>query len=520
MTYTSKKERGTSARSSLLTLIVVMLVGLFTVGCGDSGEDFVVTGNNGNAVPTGNVTFQFAKAQNIATVPTATTRLIFEFLDAAGARTGNGADVEFANSVTLSVPTSAARAVVRAINAQGATIATVNFTFTVLANQTVTAVVAGGGTTGTTTGNTTGSTTGNTTGSTTGNTTGSTTGNTTGTTTGNTTGGTPARIEVTPASLSVAANTAAAATNPFQVRFFPANSTSGTVVPANTIQVTFSGANPAGTENRYSYTPTSGVLATNVAGGTAVGNTVNGTVSVTINGQSASQVVPITNVSAAEAGAIVSTEIISIKGGNTGSLSLPKGMQYPFIAVNVAANGTRSNAVWGAGANQLSFDATTTAAVGTGSAAGNLTLGNAAASGTVVVRRANATATGFINVSANPVTVLDTTLNPTAGTNNVKLTLSANAVKVGALLPYRVNLILTGGTEGQDITPLATVTSSAANATVNVDATNGAIRTGNITGVTTGSSNIDVTGVNAALTSPTAFSTGTPSQLTPITITP
>lgn len=72
-----KKFQSTSA---LLTLLVVGFVSLFAVGCGDSRENFVFTGNN-NQANTGNLVFRFqqAVAQTVDTVPAGTTRLRFDF---------------------------------------------------------------------------------------------------------------------------------------------------------------------------------------------------------------------------------------------------------------------------------------------------------------------------------------------------------------------------------------------------------------------------------------------------------
>ena len=65
---------------------------LLLAGCGDSSNDFVITPNNngGNGATTGSLTFNFARAQGVLTVPTATTEVEFRFFagpDATGAST-------------------------------------------------------------------------------------------------------------------------------------------------------------------------------------------------------------------------------------------------------------------------------------------------------------------------------------------------------------------------------------------------------------------------------------------------
>jgi hypothetical protein len=60
-----------------LTFILALFL---LAGCGDSAEDFVVTNNNqGNGATTGSLTFNFARAQSVVTVPTATTEIEFRF---------------------------------------------------------------------------------------------------------------------------------------------------------------------------------------------------------------------------------------------------------------------------------------------------------------------------------------------------------------------------------------------------------------------------------------------------------
>lgn len=105
--------------------MLVALVSLFSVGCGSSSEDFVFTGNNNAApAPTGNLTFQFQRAQ-AATVPLATETLEFEFFDTGG----NAVDfvaTAYNNTVTVvDVPVSAVEVRITAYAAGGVPLATV-----------------------------------------------------------------------------------------------------------------------------------------------------------------------------------------------------------------------------------------------------------------------------------------------------------------------------------------------------------------------------------------------------------
>lgn len=91
MSYTSQKDRGTKAsKSSWLITLLISLVALVAVGCGDSNEDYVFTGTNPGPANTGNVTFQFERlvAAKIG-VPTATQILEFEFYNSQGVAIAN-----------------------------------------------------------------------------------------------------------------------------------------------------------------------------------------------------------------------------------------------------------------------------------------------------------------------------------------------------------------------------------------------------------------------------------------------
>ena len=142
MSYSRTQERGTqkSAKQSLLIVMLMALVSLFAVGCGDSGEDFVVTGNQGNnGANTGAVTFQFARAQQ--TVPAATALFDIRFFSANGLQVFEQLNIPFNTTITVqNVPTSATRAVVTAKNAAGIPLATIDYTVGVVGGGTANAV--------------------------------------------------------------------------------------------------------------------------------------------------------------------------------------------------------------------------------------------------------------------------------------------------------------------------------------------------------------------------------------------
>lgn len=142
MSYSRTQERGTqkSAKQSLLIVMLMALVSLFAVGCGDSGEDFVVTGNQGNnGANTGAVTFQFARAQQA--VPATTALLDFRFFSANGLQVFERLNEPFNTTVTVqNVPTSATRAVVTAKNAAGIPLATIDYSVNVVGGGTSAAV--------------------------------------------------------------------------------------------------------------------------------------------------------------------------------------------------------------------------------------------------------------------------------------------------------------------------------------------------------------------------------------------
>ncbi len=111
--------------------MLVSLVTLFTVGCGDSRDSYVYNGNPPASPNTGNLTFQFQQqqttAQQAGIVPAGTTSLLFEFFSTTS---GNDTDlvhednVAYASQVTISgVPTSAVFVRVTAYSASGVPLA-------------------------------------------------------------------------------------------------------------------------------------------------------------------------------------------------------------------------------------------------------------------------------------------------------------------------------------------------------------------------------------------------------------
>jgi hypothetical protein len=100
------------------TRAVFLLIALLVMaGCGDSNNDFVVTGNNNPNPGAGSLTFQFVKAQ-AATVPQSTTDIRFDYLD-------GDADVidteifDFATSITVFPPVGTAAVRITALDANG-----------------------------------------------------------------------------------------------------------------------------------------------------------------------------------------------------------------------------------------------------------------------------------------------------------------------------------------------------------------------------------------------------------------
>lgn len=97
------------AKPSFLAILLLTLVTLFTVGCGDSNNDYVVTGNNNNPNPAtvGDLTFQFQLAPQ-AVVPANTTTLDFEFYDINDDVVDTANGVPFNTTVTIEDVTTSA----------------------------------------------------------------------------------------------------------------------------------------------------------------------------------------------------------------------------------------------------------------------------------------------------------------------------------------------------------------------------------------------------------------------------
>ncbi len=126
-------------KPSGLVMLMISLVALFAVGCGDSRDEYVYNNLPPASPNTGNLTFQFqqqqANAQQAGIVPIGTTTLQFEFFS-----TTSGSDtdlvhedtVAYANQVTITgVPASAVFVRVTAYGAGGAPLATFTGTFEV-----------------------------------------------------------------------------------------------------------------------------------------------------------------------------------------------------------------------------------------------------------------------------------------------------------------------------------------------------------------------------------------------------
>lgn len=636
MSHSRTIERGIKpAKPSSLIALLLALVSLFAVGCGDSGEDFVRTGNDFAQPPsqTGTVTFQFARAQQVANVPAGTTKLHFDFFNADGAEVFQ-ADRDFDTTVTIEgVPPSTTRAVVTALDANNVPLATLLYNLQVVAGGTSTATLlgpddliqfttltatpdpinmvanttqqltvsarfsdgsslpvdaalgvrfssrnsaianvtanglvagvaagnttvdvslvlngvsrtdtvtvnvtaAGGGggggggggtpgaarldlapTTVTLTNTSTSATivatffpanstngqivtaqttstppTGLTYTPATGTITSTTGGQanstvnlvvrfTSGTTTVNNTvtvninrgpatggvtppPGTPARLDVTPDTLTLAANTANASGR-LQARFFAANSTTGVLLAPDAVTVTFSNANPPGTENRYSYNPTgvnAGQINTSANGGAADGNTVTATFFRIQGGVTLTDTVPIT-VNTANANLVQSARVASLVGT---SLRLPQGSTYPVVIEETLQSGAKvtvppANIVT-AGSLPGQYTLTSSSASATyttGTAI--LTLGAIGTSNIAISRNNGAPAGGSaVTLTFSTDTVNSTDLvDPPA--KRIALVATPTTASVGTGVPYRVELRYKTGLP-QDITPVVGMTTTA-----------------------------------------------------------
>ena len=144
MTQPNQKEFGGGLKRNLLTLLLVTLTAIFTVGCGDD-NDFVATGGGGftPVATTGDLVFNFtlAPAQAIQ-VPSSTTDLDFEFFDAANNSVLTYTQA-YADTVVVSgVPVSATRVVITA-RGPGGPVAIIEAPVTVVAGGSVVVDLSG-----------------------------------------------------------------------------------------------------------------------------------------------------------------------------------------------------------------------------------------------------------------------------------------------------------------------------------------------------------------------------------------
>lgn len=115
---------------------------LLASGCGDSQEDYVFTNTNVNNPTTGNVVFNFTRAQGVVNVPADTVSLEIDFFsgsDQTGTKTKE-VTTPFAASVTVTdVPTTSRSFRITARDANGLPLQQTDGEVTVLPGQTVTA---------------------------------------------------------------------------------------------------------------------------------------------------------------------------------------------------------------------------------------------------------------------------------------------------------------------------------------------------------------------------------------------
>ena len=117
-------------RGLIVSFLLVAFTALFSVGCGSSDNGFVATGG-GTTGNTGDLVFQFTKAQAIA-VPTATTDLDFDFFDVNNNSVFFDSQL-FANTVVVqNVPVTATRVVITARGPGGVPLALIESPVTVL----------------------------------------------------------------------------------------------------------------------------------------------------------------------------------------------------------------------------------------------------------------------------------------------------------------------------------------------------------------------------------------------------
>lgn len=143
MTHSSLSP--TRKRPSALISLLIGLVSLFAVGCGDSQQDYVFTGTGQQPASTGNVVFQFEKAQNQTVVPDATTGFDFVFYDVQGGDVVYTAESAYADQVTVEdVPTNATFVVVTARGTGDIPLVTYTGTFNLPAGNTINVTLSAG----------------------------------------------------------------------------------------------------------------------------------------------------------------------------------------------------------------------------------------------------------------------------------------------------------------------------------------------------------------------------------------
>jgi len=133
-----------SPRTLFLSLLLVALTTLLTVGCGSSSDSYVAT-NTGYAGPNnGDLVFEFTQpAAQSAEVPAGTTDLTFDFFNAANANVLS-VDKPFATTVVVEdVPVSATRVVITTYGPGGIPLATIEAPVTVVGGSSVTVDLSG-----------------------------------------------------------------------------------------------------------------------------------------------------------------------------------------------------------------------------------------------------------------------------------------------------------------------------------------------------------------------------------------
>jgi trimeric autotransporter adhesin len=275
--------------------------------------------------------------------------------------------------------------------------------------------------------------------------------------------GTPARLVLSQPNLFVDATTPV--NGVVNATFFPANSTVGTTLGFNTLTGVPKNAAPVGTENTWTFnTAANTIVPSGGGGGAATNSTVVFTMTHTPPGGTA--VTADLNVTAVAAGDPRLTAVTNSKLIGATNLSLPSGTVYPFVVVNTLGNGSSAVAATGTAAvGAVSIDPASSNTIGSyGTAAGppvhnNLSAAAVPASGNVILRRVTSlTPLSFTPVATVSVNVTNTTLLA-GGAPNVVLTPSANSVKSGETLPFKVEWLFQDNTR-LDVTPFYNITES------------------------------------------------------------